>query len=265
MRMYSRIGLLLAVVAVGTAACGRRGRTARSAPMSEPSVDIAKAMDLFHRGDFKKSQTILQRVSFQLTPGSPELAQVRYYLAETWFQLADYVQAASDFRKVADEFSMTDYAPLALLRAGDSNLRLWHRPELDPSYGETALAIYQELAGRFPDSEAAGRARPHVRRLENQFAEKTYKTGIFYMRRKAFDSAIIYFKDVIANYPAAQRAPDALLRLVDSYHLIGYKRELEETCEHLRRFYPSLAKDARACPAVPADSTRTTSSTPSTP
>ena len=156
--------------------------------------------------------------------GVAELAQVRYYLAETWFQLADYVQAASDFRKVADEFSMTDYAPLALLRAGDSNLRLWHRPELDPSYGETALAIYQELAGRFPDSEAAGRARPHVRRLENQFAEKTYKTGIFYMRRKAFDSAIIYFKDVIANYPTAQRAPDALLRLVDSYHLIGYKQ-----------------------------------------
>jgi outer membrane protein assembly factor BamD len=233
--------------------------------MSEPSVDIAKAMDLFHRGDFRKSQTILQRVSFQLTPGSPELAQVRYYLAETWFQLADYVQAASDFRKVADEFSMTDYAPLALLRAGDSNLRLWHRPELDPSYGETALAIYQELAGRFPDSEAAGRARPHVRRLENQFAEKTYKTGIFYMRRKAFDSAIIYFKDVIATYPGAQRAPDALLRLVDSYRVIGYKQELEETCEHLRRFYPNAVKDARSCPAVPADSTRTTSSTPSTP
>jgi hypothetical protein len=64
MRMYSRIGLLLAVVAVGTAACGRRGRTARAEPMSEPSVDIAKAMDLFHRGDFRKSQTILQRVSF---------------------------------------------------------------------------------------------------------------------------------------------------------------------------------------------------------
>src|SRR5881394_1802076 len=265
MRMYSRIGLLLAVVAVGTAACGRRGRTARSAPMSEPSVDIAKAMDLFHRGDFKKSQTILQRVSFQLTPGSPELAQVRYYLAETWFQLADYVQAASDFRKVADEFSMTDYAPLALLRAGDSNLRLWHRPELDPSYGETALAIYQELAGRFPDSEAAGRARPHVRRLENQFAEKTYKTGIFYMRRKAFDSAIIYFKDVIANYPNAQRAPDALLRLVDSYRAIGYKEELQETCDHLRRFYPKLVGLNRECPAAAADSTRSTSATPATP
>ena len=125
------------------------------------------------------------------------------------------------------------------------------------------MAIYQELAGRFPDSDAAARARAHVRRLENQFAEKTYKTGIFYQRRKAWDSAIIYFKDVIANYPTTQRAPDALLRLVDSYRAIGYKQELQETCEHLRRFYPNATGLGRTCPAA-ADSSATPS-TPSTP
>jgi len=262
--MYRKMGTLLLVLVVGVAACRPRGRAPRSEPMSQPDVDIPRALDLFHRGDFRKAQTILQRVSYQLAPGAPQMAQVRYYLAESSFQMGDYVQAASDFRKVADEFSLTEYAPIALLRAGDSNLRLWHRPELDPSYGETALAIYQELAGRFPDSEAAARARPHVRRLENEFAEKTYKTGIFYMRRKAWDSAIIYFKDVIANYPTSGRASDALLRLVESYHAIGYKQELEEACENLRRFYPNVAKDARSCPPAPADSSAT-SSRPSTP
>jgi len=220
-------------------------------------------MDRFHHGDYRRAQVILQRVSFALTPGTPELAEVRYYLAECLFQVADYVQAASEFRKVADEFSTSEYAPLALLRAGDANLRLWRRPELDPTYGETALAIYQELAGRFPESDAAARARLHVRRLENQFAEKTYKNGMFYIRRKAFDSAIIYFKDVIANYPTTDRAPDALLRLVDSYRAIGYKQELQETCEHLRRFYPKALGLDRTCHA-PADSSATPS-TPSTP
>jgi outer membrane protein assembly factor BamD len=228
-----------------------------------PDVDLRRAMDLFHHGDFRRAQVILQRVSFELPPGTPEMAEVRYYLAESWFQVGDYVQAASDFRKVADEFSTTEFAPLALLRAGDANLHLWLRPELDPAYGETALAIYQELAGRFPDSDAAARGRLHVRRLENQFAEKIYKTGIFYLRRKAFDSAIIYFKDVIASYPTTERASDALLRLVDSYRAIGYKQELQETCEHLRRFYPKATGLDRACPAT-ADSSATPS-TPSTP
>src|SRR2546422_10500507 len=264
MTMQRTIGMLALAVAAGVlAACHPRGRAPQAAPAVAPGVDLRRAMDLFHRGDFRRAQVILQRLSFELPPGSPELAQARYYLAESWFQVGDYAQAASDFRKVADEFSTTEYAPLALLRAGDANLRLWHRPELDPSYGETALAIYQELAGRFPDSDAAARGRLHVRRLENQFAEKTYKTGVFYLRRKAFDSAIIYFKDVIANYPTTQRAPDALLRLVDSYRAIGYKQELQETCEHLRRFYPKATALDRTCPAT-ADSTATPS-TPSTP
>jgi outer membrane protein assembly factor BamD len=259
-----RIELIVLCVALATAAACHPGR--RHVPpapvVAQPNVDLDRALRLFHRGDFRRAQTILQRSTFEFAPGVPELAQVRYYLAECSFQLGDLVQSASDFRKVADEFPTTEYAPLALLRAGDANLRLWRRPELDPSYGETALAIYQELAGRYPDTEAAARARPHVTRLENQFAEKTYKTGIFYIRRKAFDSAIIYFKDVIANYPNAKRAPDALLRLVDSYHAIGYKQEMQETCEHLRRFYPGAVGLDRTCP--PADSTAAPS-TPSTP
>ena len=143
---------------------------------------------------------------------------------------------------------------------------MWRRPELDPTPGETALAIYQELAGRYPDSDAAARARLHVVRLQNQFAEKTYKNGMFYLRRKAYDSAIIYFKDVIANYPKAERTPDALLRLVDSYRAIGYKEELQETCAHLRRFYPNATGLGRSCPppAGAADSSATPA-TPSTP
>ncbi|HEV8263396.1 MAG TPA: outer membrane protein assembly factor BamD, partial [Gemmatimonadales bacterium] len=112
-----------------------------------------------------------------------------------------------------------------------------------------ALSIYQELAGRYPDSDAAARARLHVRHLQEQFADKSYKNGMFYLRRKAYDSAIIYFKDVIASYPDAQRVPDALLRLVDSYRAIGYKEELQETCAHLRRFYPQASGIARSCPA----------------
>ncbi len=235
--------LALAVALTGLAACHPRGRAPRAAPVVEPGVDLARALTLFHHGEFRRAQIVFQRVGFQLPPGSPELAEANYYGAECSFQLGDYVQAASDFRKVSDEFSTTEYAPVALLRAGDANLRLWHRPELDPAYGETALAIYQELAGRFPDSDAAARARPHVRRLENQFAE--------------------YFKDVIANYPTTARAPDALLRLVDSYRAIGYKQELQETCEHLRRFYPQATGLARTCPAT-ADSSATPS-TPSTP
>jgi outer membrane protein assembly factor BamD len=244
------------MLGLATLAAGCHHATARVQTVTSPESEMEHALTLVRRGDFRRAQLMLQRLTFEFAPGQPEAAAARYYLAECYFQTGDRVQAAHDFRKVADEFPASEYAPLALLRAGDSNLRLWRRAELDPTYGETALSIYQELAGRYPDTDAAARARPHVRHLQNQFAEKAYKNGMFYLRRKAYDSAIIYFKDVIANYPEAALAPDALMRLVDSYRAIGYKDELQETCAHLHRFYPQATGLAKSCPA---DTTGTSS------
>ncbi len=244
-RTLSGLGLL--AVLVGAGGCHRGPPPVR--PAVEPVRELQRALTLFRHGDFRRAMVLLQRLTFEFGPGQPELVTARYYLAECYFQTDDRLQAAHEFRKVADEFPGSEYAPLALLRAGDANLRMWRRPELDPTPGETALSIYQELAERYPDTDAAARARLHVRRLQNLFAEKTYKNGLFYFRRKAYDSAILYFKDVIASYPDASRAPDALLRLVDSYRAIRYTEELHETCAHLRRYYPRATGLEKSCPA----------------
>src|SRR2546422_11762199 len=75
---------------------------------------------------------------------------------------------------------------------------------------------------------------------------------MFYFRRRAYDSAIIYFKDVIANYSESRWTVPALLRLVDSYRAIGYADERRETWAHPRRFHPPGAGPRERCPADPS-------------
>ena len=225
----------------------------RVQPAPNPVAELARARDLLHHGDFAKALMALRRLSYELGPTQPELAEVQYDLAECAFQTGDRVQAAHDFRQLADQFPGSPYAPLGLLRAGDANLRLWRDPELDASYGESALAVYQELAGRYPGTDAATRAQLHVQQLREWFAEKAYKNGMFYFRRRAYDSAVIYYKDVVANYQGTTRVPDALMRLVEAYRAIGYADELKETCGALRKYYPRTARLNESCPA-PADS-----------
>src|SRR5207245_11395051 len=96
-------------------------------------ADLARVRAQLRRGDFGKALVSLRRLSYELSPTEPELAEVKYSLAECAFQTGDRVQAAHDFRQVADQFPASPYAPLALLRAGDANLRLWRKPELDTS------------------------------------------------------------------------------------------------------------------------------------
>ena len=221
--------------------------------VQDAKAELAEARALFRRGDFSHALIGFRRVQFELAPTQPEMAEAQYFVAECDFQTGDRATAALEFRKVADEFPNSEYAPLALLRAGDANLRLWRRPELDPEPGLTALATYQELQGRYPGTDAAARAQLHVKQLNEGFADKTYKNGMFYLRRRAYDSAIIYFKDVIASYPGTRRVPEALLRLVDSYRAIGYAEELKETCANLRQYFPKADGVAARCPADTGD------------
>ncbi|HMA45087.1 MAG TPA: outer membrane protein assembly factor BamD [Gemmatimonadales bacterium] len=230
---------------LASAACAHG---ARPGPTLAPEQVLAQARAEFRAGKFTKALVTFRRVQFELPPNDPALPEVHYAMAESEFQSGQLVDAAHDFHGVADQYPGSAYAAVSLLRAGDANMRLWRNPELDPSYGEAALAIYQDLAGRYPDSDAAARAQLHVRALRNWFADKAYKNGIFYFKRRAWDSGIIYFKDIVANYPEAARAPDALLRLVDTYRAIGYKEELQEACAHLRRFYPQAAGIDKSCP-----------------
>ena len=71
---------------------------------------------------------------------------------------------------------------------------------------------------------------------------------MFYFRRRAYDSGIIYFKDVIATYPDTKLVTESLLRLADTYKIIGYSDELKEVCGTLRRFHPAEAASAKSCP-----------------
>lgn len=244
-------------VFAGALACHRAPHVQ---PAPDPAALLAQARAEVRRGDFAHALLNYRRATYELGPTDSTMPEAQFYIAECEFQTGDRVQAAHDFRHVADQYPTSEYAPLALLRAGDANLRLWHDPELDPSYGQAALAIYQELAGRYPDSPPAARAQAHVKELREWFAEKDYKNGMFYFRRRAYDSAIIYFKDVIATYTGTSWVAPALLRLADSYKAIGYADELKETCATLRRFYPTDPGINQRCPpAAAADSSATPS------
>src|SRR2546428_14153409 len=98
MRMRQTIGVLMLGVALsGPAACHHQPRVA---PVVQPDVQLADAMDRFHHGDFRRAQAILQRMTFELEPGRPELGQIRYYMAGPAFPMGDYWQAARAVRTV---------------------------------------------------------------------------------------------------------------------------------------------------------------------
>jgi outer membrane protein assembly factor BamD len=244
---------LLGLVMVG---CGGGNPAATPAPEQAQSASPAlvdslwnESMDRFRTGKWAKASALLERFLLEAPPTDRRTVPAHFYLAETYFASGDQLRAAREFRRVSDEFSGDSLAAEALMRAGDAYADLWRRPELDPSYGQQALATYQELLTRFPGTRIEPRARERVAFLENKFAEKSFKAALYYVRLKAYDSAILYLRDLLATYPRATVAPQALVRLVEAYRSIGYLEELKETCGYFRTNHPTAADIDRVCPA----------------
>jgi outer membrane protein assembly factor BamD (BamD/ComL family) len=67
-----------------------------------------------------------------------------------------------------------------------------------------------------------------------------------------YDSAIIYFRDVMRLYPNTPTARKAGLRMVDAYRTIRWNDEAKEVCTNLRQKYPTDAEVRQACGDVTA-------------
>ncbi len=211
----------------------------------------ASAETAVRHGKWSDVEKLMERVLLELPPGDPRITQAHFWLGEAYFARGRQLEGAREFRKASDETPNHPMAPEALLRVGDVYADLWRRPELDPTYGQTALATYQELLNRYPASSAAKRAQLRIAELNERFAYKTYRAALFYYRLKAYDSAILYLKDLIANYPKSVVAPEALVKLVQAYKTLGYREDVRETCDYIRRFHPRAPGAKEVCPTDP--------------
>jgi outer membrane protein assembly factor BamD len=163
---------------------------------------------------------------------------------------------------MASQFPDDSLADDALLQAGNAYARIWDDPELDPTYGQSAIAVYTSLLDTYPTSALRAEAERGIAAMRARLAEKDFRNGEQYRRRRSPHSAILYYKQVLENYPDAPRAKDAYARMADVYKSIGYDEDYKETCGAARTAYPADPDIRTACSGVPVVATPTTAAPP---
>jgi outer membrane assembly lipoprotein YfiO len=195
--------------------------------------------------------TGFEKLTTDLPARDTLLPRSYWYLASAHQHQDEYLLAAQSFSRLVESFPDDSLADDAALEAARSYSRLWRKPQLDPMYGETALASYNTLIGLYPTSPLIPVAQKEIAELENKFAIKDYDAGMYYFRRKAYDSGMLYFKDVLAKYATVPKARDAALRLVESYKANRYREDASDLCTQLRQRYPGDSGVNKVCAGVP--------------
>lgn len=254
MTQFRAVPLLAMVVLSG---CGRHRPPSLPAPAVPGGPSVIDSLwslseRAFNQGKWSQAQKYFDRLGPLVTSTDPRYLKLHFYQGEVLFAQGSPLQAVREFRRVADERPDGELAPDALLRAADANADLWRRAELDPTYGETARAVYQEVVSRYEGTPAASRATLRLGELSEKFAAKEFKNALFYFKFKAYDSAILMLRGVIATYPRSEVAPDALERLLRAYQILGYQEDVKETCAYITQYHPDPAGPRRLCPVAAA-------------
>jgi outer membrane protein assembly factor BamD len=215
----------------------------------------------FDRHKWDNAIAAFEKLTLDLPARDSLLPRSYWYLATAHERQGEHLLAAQSYSKLVESFPDDSSADDAALEAARSYWKMWRKPGLDPTYGETALATYNTLLGLYPTSPLVPTAQKELSELENWFAIKNYEAGLFYFRRKAFDSAILYFKDVLTRWPNSPTALATSVKLVEAYKAIRYREDAADLCTQLRKKYANDVTVKTACvgiPDVPAPPTTTT-------
>ncbi len=224
----------------------------------------------FKRHHWDNAIAGFEKLTTDLPARDTLLPRSYWYLASAHDHQEEHLLAAQSFSRLVESFPEDTLADDAALEAARSYRKLWRKPELDATYGQTALASYNTLVGLYPTSPLIPAAQREIDTLENWFALKDYAAGMYYLRRKAFDSGILYFKDVITKHPTSPTARMAALRLVEAFKGNKDSEGTSELCGEIVQRYPNDPESRNACRGIKivspkSDSAATTSSTTSAP
>lgn len=241
---------LAASVAIAMLAACHHGGFKPGSFASSPALFDASLSQLRQR-HWGNAADGFEKLTTDLPARDPLLPRAYFYLGEARNGQHEYLLAAQAFSRVPESFPEDSLADDALLQAGLSYAQMWRKPELDPEYGQTALQTLQSFLAAYPDSPLKPRAQREIAQLNEWLAKKDYENGMLYYRRKAYDSAIIYFTSVSQQYPETNHAKLSLEKLAEAYDKIHYREERAETCATLHQKYPSDREVNEICGPPP--------------
>lgn len=110
--------------------------------------------------------------------------------------------------------------------------------EFDQSKTSAAYAALEEVANLYPNTKYAVDAKLKLDLVRSHLAGKNMAVGRYYLKRNNPLAAIPRFEAVLAEYSNTAHAPEALMRLTESYIMLGLKAEAQKYASVLGHNYP---------------------------
>ncbi|WP_422371044.1 outer membrane protein assembly factor BamD [Hoeflea sp.] len=249
-----------------TSVMDRRGRVARAALIvagltgiasfvsgcqSDPDIDITAYAQTIEPADVLYNQGLANLQAGQLAEASRKFEAVdkqhpysefarkaMVMSAFTLYRQGQYTEAISTANRYLSLYPNDEDAAYAQYIVGLAYYRQIPEVTRDQRTSARAIAAFNEVIERYPDSEYVADSQAKLRYARDQLAGKEMQVGRYYLERKEFVAAANRFRGVVEQYPNTRQVEEALARLVETYYAMGLESEAQTAAAVLGHNFP---------------------------
>jgi outer membrane protein assembly factor BamD len=242
MRIQSRPAALLLVAAAALPLASCAGPSAQTRAdtryvASDVNTLYNLAKDRLDRNQYGLAAAIFSEVERQ-HPYSPWARRAQLMAAYAFYEageFSDSISASQRFLSIHPGNRDAPYAYYLIAMCYYDQISDITRDQSVTRQAQTAL---NEVVRRYPQSVYAADSRLKLDLVNDHLAGKEMEIGRFYQRRRQWLAATIRFRTVVDDFDTTTHAPEALMRLTESYLALGLVEEARRSAAVLAHNYP---------------------------
>ena len=135
-----------------------------------------------------------------------------------------YDEAIQAFQKILDDYPNSQFFDKSKFELADCAYKASMKPAYDIESTDKAIKAFQDFAEGAKDQKLTGEAGKTIQRLRDRSAEKSYITAQFYEGQGHYESAIIYYKDVVTRFPDTSLVEKSKAKIAELENKISPKK-----------------------------------------
>jgi outer membrane protein assembly factor BamD len=196
------------------------------------------AFDRLQQRNYLQAAALFEEVERQ-HPYSVWARRAQLMASFAYYAQRDHTKSIEAARRFLAVHPGNRDAPYALYLIGLNHYEQISDVTRDQATTRQALDALNEIVRRYPDSRYAADARVKIDLVNDHLAGKEMEVGRFYQRRRQWLASVMRFRRVVDEYQTTSHAPEALMRLTESYLAIGVPDEARRAAAVLGANYPT--------------------------
>jgi outer membrane protein assembly factor BamD len=238
---------VLSLTACGTLGLGGGGRTGADTRYVARDVNTLynAAWQRLQDGNYVVAAALFDEVERQ-HPYSVWARRAQLMSAFSYYAARDHTKSIDASRRFLSIHPGNRDAPYALYLIALNYYEQISDVTRDQGITRQALDSLGELVRRYPNTPYAEDARLKIDLVRDHLAGKEMEIGRFYQRRNQWLASVIRFRTVVDEYQTTAHAPEALMRLTESYLALGMPEEARRSAAVLGANYANTSWYRRA-------------------